>query len=156
VYTLGHQYEGCQEVRTLDEVVLIIRKASGLRFDEQLPGFHLYGTDLCLEAERRRWKCYSLSAYCIHNSQPYKMLPLAFWKACLYLRRKWASVLPVETPCIEITRWGVPIIRWNIVRALNLATGRDKVIGKRVADPVKLWRELSAPDVPLAADQRPN
>ena len=39
-------FAGAIEVRSLDEVVLIFRKSSGLRFDDRLPGFHLYGTDI--------------------------------------------------------------------------------------------------------------
>ena len=41
---------GCRPaVATLDELLLIVRRDSPLRFDPEL-GFHLYGADLCLQA----------------------------------------------------------------------------------------------------------
>ena len=36
-------------VATLDEIVLVVRRGSGLRFDPEL-GCHLYGADVCLQA----------------------------------------------------------------------------------------------------------
>ena len=40
-------------VQTLDEIVLILRKSSGLRFDDRLPHFHFYGADICMTAAAR-------------------------------------------------------------------------------------------------------
>lgn len=131
------------EVRTVDELLFIVRKSSGVRFDEALPGYHMYGTDICLEAQRRGLKCYAISAFCIHNTNGYTMLPWQFWKCYLMLRRKWSRVLPVITPCIEITRFCKPGMRWIAVRSVNLLLNRHKV-GKRLADPAKLYRELVA------------
>jgi Glycosyltransferase like family len=39
-------------VATLDELLLVVRRDSGLRFDPDL-GFHLYGADICLRARER-------------------------------------------------------------------------------------------------------
>lgn len=141
---LGRPFDGGQEVESIDEVVLILRKSSGLRFDQQLKGFHMYGTDICLEARRRGKKCYAIAAFCIHNTNQYGMLPLQFWQAYLAMRRKWKAQLPIRTTCTEITRWCWPMLRWNVVRAINLATGRDKAPAKRVADPASIYRELVA------------
>ena len=139
---LGGAFEGVRQIRVLDEVVLIFRKARGLRFDEQLPGFHLYGADLCLEAERRDLKCYAMSAFCIHNSNMYSMLPWEFWKAYLMLRSKWKSRLPILTPCVLITRSCWPMLHWNMERAVSLLTGRNKPLGKRVENPATLYNEM--------------
>src|SRR4051794_37329697 len=85
---LGQAFDDAPEVRSLDEVVLIIRKSSGLRFDESLPGFHMYGTDICLEAKRQGMKCHAISAFCVHNTNGYKMLPVQFWQSYFLMRRK--------------------------------------------------------------------
>jgi hypothetical protein len=138
---LGADFLPPVEVQTVDELLFIVRKSSGVRFDEALPGYHMYGTDICLEARARGLKCYAISAFCIHNTNGYAMLPWHFWKAYLYMRRKWKDVLPVTTPCIEITRFCKPAIRWNIVQAANLILKRHHV-GKRVAEPAQLYREL--------------
>lgn len=141
---LGKPFEGGIEVQTLDEVVLIFRKASGLRFDPQIPGFHMYGADLCMEARKRNRKCYAIAAFCIHNTNQYRMLPWQFWKAYLAMRRKWKVQLPITTTCTEITKWCWPMLRWNVVRAINLVTGRDPSPGKRILNPSQLYRELVA------------
>ncbi len=54
--------------QSLDEHCLIIRKASGLRFDEELGGFHMYGADICLEAMFRNLRCYAIDAWLEHLS----------------------------------------------------------------------------------------
>src|SRR4051812_44684234 len=53
-------------VQTLDELILILRKSTGLRFDASLPHFHFYGTDICLRAAQRGLKCYAIPAPCVH------------------------------------------------------------------------------------------
>lgn len=136
-------FEGAREAIALDEVVLILRKSSGLRFDEQLPGFHLYGTDICFEARRRGRKCYSIPAFCLHNTDIGGPLPLQFWKCYLFMRRKWREQLPIVTPCTLITFWCWPILRWNLVYARNVALGRQKRL-TRVANPHELYREFLA------------
>jgi hypothetical protein len=139
---LGNKFEGGIEVDSLDEVVLILRKSAGLYFDSHLPGYHMYGTDICQEAKRRGRKCYAISAFCIHNTSQYAMLPWQFWQSYLLMRCKWKSQLPLRTPCTKITYWCWPMLRWNIVRAINLVTGRDKPPTKRVEEPSKLYAEM--------------
>ena len=139
---LGNQFEGGLEVDSLDEVVLILRKSAGLCFDPHIPGFHMYGADICLEARRHRKKCYAIAAFCIHNTNQYGMLPWQFWKGYLAMRRKWKAQLPVRTTCTEISYWCWPLVRWNVIRAINLVTGRDPSPAKRVQDPSHLYREM--------------
>jgi hypothetical protein len=139
------------QVQTLDELLLIVRKSSGIRFDEDLPGYHFYGSDICLAAEHRGLKCYAISAFCIHNTNGYGMLPWQFWKCYFLMRRKWRNQLPVITPCTEITRYCWPMIRWNMVRGLNILRGRHKS-GRRVPDPAKLCRELSGSPSRICSD----
>jgi GT2 family glycosyltransferase len=139
--SLGKVFEGVREVSSLDEVILIMRKSSKLRFDEQLPGFHMYGTDICLEARRRGMKSYVIPALCIHNTNGYGMLPWQFWRAFFYMRKKWRSQLPIVTSCIEITFGCWPAIRWSIVRAANILLGRHRV-RTRFDDPRRLNLDL--------------
>ena len=139
---LGNQFKGGLEVDSLDEVVLILRKSGGLQFDPQIPGYHMYGADICQEAKKQGRKCYAIAAFCIHNTSQYGMLPWQFWKAYLAMRRKWKDQLPIKTTCTEISRWCWPMIRWNVVRAINLITGRDLQPTKRVDSPVKLYHDL--------------
>ncbi len=54
--------------QSLDEHCLVIRKSSGLWFDEELGGFHMYGADICLEAMCRGLKNYVIDARLEHLS----------------------------------------------------------------------------------------
>jgi len=141
---LGHDNTPPTPVMTLDEVILIVKKSSGLLFDSKLKGFHFYGTDICLEAKSKGMRSYSISSLCIHNTNGYKYLPYAFWANYLFIRRKWKSQLPIHTSCTIITRWCLPVIVWNIRRVIMQIRGRLKP-NKRVPDPRILLHKLSLP-----------
>ena len=51
----------------LDEQILIIKKSSGLRFDQQLPVIHNIGWDISLSSKERGLRCYVLDAPTIHK-----------------------------------------------------------------------------------------
>ena len=57
-----------QRVQTLDELCLVIRKDSGLRFDEYFDHYHLYGADLCLTAACRGLPCFTVDCCLEHLS----------------------------------------------------------------------------------------
>lgn len=139
--TLGAPFESPAEVETLDEVLLVLRRSSRLRFDERLPGFHLYGTDICLEARRRGLKSYAISAFCLHNSNGIRRLPWAFWKSYFYLRRKWRGELPVSSPCMQITRAGWPVARYYFWK-LRESFSQGKEPGRRSDNPAQLYQQI--------------
>ncbi len=85
---------------TLDEVLLVIRRNSPLRFDNCL-GFHMYGADICLQAAERGLAVVVVSALCHHNSRNVG-LPKAFFASAETFARKWAHRLPVATACAII------------------------------------------------------
>jgi len=104
-------------VQTLDEIVLIFRKSSGLRFNESIPHFHLYGADICLSAQKQGMGCYAISAFCVHNAQQSFIHPPEFYKCYWHFKRIWKESLPVQTTCIRVTRFNLPMFR----RRLNEA-----------------------------------
>ena len=116
---LGGRLERPAEVATLDEMLLVLRRSSGMRFDEKLPGFHLYGTDVCLQARSRNLRNYAVSAFCVHNSNAIPWLPWSFWRSLIYIQRKWAQVLPVHSPCICISRNPWPVVWYFCWKARN-------------------------------------
>jgi hypothetical protein len=139
----GEPFEGLVEAISLDELLLVTRRSASLRFDEHLPGFHLYGTDICQEASRRGMKSYIMSAFCIHNSNGVRSLPFSFWRAYFYLRRKWWSELPVRTCCTELTKG-----YWLFIRSLRTHIRQlilPTKVGTRCSDPEKLYRDLLEP-----------
>ncbi len=137
---VGKPFRHSIPVRTLDEIVLIIRRSSGLAFDEALPGFHLYGTDICLEAERKGLKNYVIPCFVFHNSCGIKRLPMEFWQAYMYLRSKWWDYLPIYTSCTKITRSCTPMFRHFIERTWLSIRGKNRP-GLRISKPKQFYEE---------------
>ena len=134
------------QVRSLDEMLLILRRSADLRFDERLPGFHLYGTDICLEAEVQGMRNYALPCFALHNSCGIKRLPVSFWQAYIYLRRKWKDRLPVVTPCTKITSGCTPIINHILTAGWLSVRGKNKP-GRRLTNPESFYAERLAPTI---------
>ena len=73
----------------LDEVLIAVRKSSGLRFTEEVPGFHCYGADLCFEAERRGLRTFAIDAPLVHLSTG--KLDENYERASQWLMAKWGE-----------------------------------------------------------------
>ncbi|MGA3048229.1 MAG: glycosyltransferase family A protein [Terracidiphilus sp.] len=142
--TLGAPFAEPVPAQSLDEFVLIVRKSSGIRFDEQLPGFHLYGTDICLQAEAQNLGAYIVSAFCIHNANGIVRLPRAFWSAYLYLRHKWWNRLPITTCCTTLTKGCLPIARRLAVELKHSV--RSRSAGQRSTNVAALCERLAHSD----------
>lgn len=138
---LGSDFNLPIRVRTLDEVILIVRRESCLGFDPTLPGFHMYGTDICLEAERRGLSNYIVPCFAIHNSNGIRQLPYSFWQACRFIRNKWRDRLPIVSPCTVVSRYPVSTAKQMLQRFV-LFYLKGKAPGRRVADPSKLYLQL--------------
>jgi Glycosyltransferase like family len=129
-------------VQTLDEIVLILRNSSGLRFDEGLPHFHFYGADICMAAAASGLKCYAISAFCIHNTQQNLILPKEFYESYRHLKRRWKNSLPIRTTCVTMTKFDSHMYKKRI-QELYLRFIRRKEIGAfRVKDGRTLLAEL--------------
>lgn len=151
VYSNGLNSElggACRPVpaQSLDEMVLIFRKSRGLRFDPALRHFHLYGTDICLEAGKRGYRNFVVCNFCVHNSLPVRRLPSEFWRCVSYLVLKWKSRLPVKTCCIMLLP---SIFRMQLMRfRLELWFSRKNVSGhprKRLPRPFEVAGRSGVP-----------
>jgi len=105
---IGAAIEHPTRVQTLDEIVLVLRKSSGLGFDSQLPGFHFYGSDICLRAAARKMNSYAMPAFCVHNTQMNPTLPPEFYHCYRHFKKQWRRSLPVHTSCITVSRFDLP------------------------------------------------
>jgi hypothetical protein len=151
---LGKPFKAPAPVQTLDEIVLIIRKSSGLKFDQQLPHFHFYGTDICMAAAERGMKSYAISALCIHNSQQNLVLPKEFYQGYKHIKQRWSKFLPIQTTCARITRFDFYMCKRRL-RETYLRNIRRKEIGAtRVEDGRDLLAELerSHPETTVGAE----
>lgn len=122
---LGAPFGIPKRVVSIDELVIILRKSSGLRFDVDLPGFHLYGTDIVQSALSNGLGAYVIDAPVIHNSRPVRNLRGAYSSAYAYMKAKWKEVLPIPTTVVPLTKYGMPLLRHKL-RALLMHAGRNK------------------------------
>lgn len=137
---LGQSFVDPVPAHTLDELVLVVRQSSGLRFDAGIPGFHLYGSDICLQAAALGLGSYIVPAFCIHNSNGIRRLPRDFWRAYFYLRNKWRSQLPITSCCTTITKDCLPILHHMAIEWRNRMAHRP--VGARCEDVLSLYRQL--------------
>jgi hypothetical protein len=131
-------------IQTLDEVVLIFRRSSGLRFDDHLPHFHLYGADLCLRAAKTGLKTYAIPAFCIHNTNQYLVLPKEFYECCRHIKRRWKDQLPIQTTCVRITRFNRFIYSRRLQEAYLRYVCHKGFIAPRVKDVSQLLQQAAA------------
>lgn len=110
-----------QEVQSLDEVFLSLRRDGSLRFDEALGGFHFYGADLCLQARTQGLRCYAVDAPVEHLSAGQS--DELFYEVAERLRKKWLTIAHsprvIETTCgVFPLRAGVPAswLTWLLTR----------------------------------------
>ena len=128
----GKPFDGPRQVQTLDEIVLIMRRSSGMQFDSDLRHFHFYGTDICLEAAKRGMKNYAIFAPCIHNTRQYLVLPSEFYECSEHVRRRWAASLPIQTTCVRLTRFNWKLRTRRLQELYLRFIQRRTVAGKRV------------------------
>jgi len=149
IYSNGMGVIGTVPVQTLDEIVLIIRKSSGLTFDERLNHFHFYGADICMEAMKRGMKCYTISVFSIHNTKFNLVLPKEFYDSYRTMKLKWKEVLPIETTCVRISRSDFIMYRRRLREMYLRHILRHEVGAERIPDGRRILESLrSIPGLP--------
>lgn len=106
-------------VLAVDEVMIALRKATGLRFNPEVPGFHCYGADLCFAADRAGLRIVAIDAPLVHLSTG--KLDASYEKASQWLLAKWGEryghVLPMPTIVVQhegrASWWRRLVIRWR-------------------------------------------
>jgi len=149
---VGRAREGPVPVQSSDELMVILRRDSGLRFDEDLPGFHLYGTDIVQSALRAGRGAYAMALPLIHNDQFKDAPDEDFEQAYRYMQRKWRAALPIVTPVIKIDIGKLRLLRtrWRTRRSGEY---RRAMTRPADADPRRYadlcgWRDLRAQALP--------
>lgn len=133
VYTSAGRHAGPPfgnpvRVRTLDEVVLVVRHVPGLRFTDSHPGFHMYGTDICLRAERLKLSCYVIDNVCVHNKGYVTGLPLAYYEGHCAIMKHFPEALPVKSPCALVTNTAWPLRIRLLRQRIARIRGRARVV----------------------------
>lgn len=131
----GRYIASPEPIDTLDEIVLVVRKSSGLRFDPHLPHFHFYATDICMTAREQGFVNYAFQGFCVHNTNQLLILPEEFYNCYRYVRRKWFQYLPIQTSCIKVSALNEEFYRRRLVEAAQRALGRSTYGAPRAEDP---------------------
>lgn len=148
VYTNGMGFHGREidkpePVQTLDEIVLVIRKSSGLRFDPTLPHFHMYGADICMSAREQGMMPYAIPAFCVHNTNQLLNLPKEFYECYRHVKRRWKRYLPIYTSCIKVSRLDGELRLRRIREIYKRLQGKKPTPTYRVEDPRSLLKTES-------------
>lgn len=69
IYNYTMMNENIVQAQTLDCSLLILKKSNNLKFDENLKLFHMYGEDICLQANDKGLGVYILNVPIIHRSK---------------------------------------------------------------------------------------
>lgn len=140
-FVCGGPFEVPREIVSLDEVVLIVRRASGISFDPNLPSFHLYGTDVVLEARKAGKKSYAIDLPVIHNAKPVVRLGRDYVAAYNFMVRKWEALLPWPTVILPLTQNPLPLL-FRRLRLRYKAIFRASTLHPALERPDEKAREL--------------
>lgn len=139
---IGTSPEQPVPAQSFDELLIVLNRGSGLRFDADLPSFHLYGMDIAQNALSKGLNAYVIDAPVVHNSVPTRTLLGGFREAYDYARRKWRSRLPIQTPVTRITRLGLYPL-WQEFRGTRSRNKRLKFAAENPRpDPADVARSL--------------
>lgn len=89
-----------KEVQCLDELCLIVKNNSKIKFDEiNFPHFHCYGSDLCLQYLSKGYRNFAINTPCVHLSDGFKNLMIpeqlgVYVKNSVILYKKWRHIIP--------------------------------------------------------------
>ena len=131
---LGGPFPAPVPAQSFDELVIVMRRSAGLRFDEALPGFHLYGTDIVQTALARGKGAYVAWLPVVHNDKFHGALGKDFSDSYHFTRRKWRHCLPLRTP-VEWLRWHGLSLTWSRWRAQRSIEKRRAMAGDSRTDP---------------------
>lgn len=105
-------------VLSLDENFLVLRSKSGLRATSVLQGFHMYGTDLCLNSYKIGGSCYVIDFLVTHLSSGSPNSP-EYRSALLRFTAEWRKELAlgvIRTTCTQIYLSHSPIVENLMLR----------------------------------------
>ena len=121
-------------VQSFDEMLIVMRRDAGLRWDTALPGWHFYGTDIVATARAAGRGCYAGALPTIHNDRYHDALGPDFTESYRFMQRKWASALPLRSPITKVSRSGLHLLRdrWQARKSAGfragMATGTDTAV----------------------------
>ena len=100
-----------EQVHSLDENFIVVRRSARLSLSRDLDGFHFYGTDLCLQAELAGWTAHVIDFHLRHLSAGFKSPD--FYICERRLREKYARAFRsrwLQTTCALVPISASPML----------------------------------------------
>lgn len=117
-----------EPVQSFDELVIVLRRASAVRFDPNLPEFHLYGTDIVQTALASGKGAFACQLPVVHNDGFHDRLRSDFARAYKFTRSKWQKVLPIRTTVLWVTQSGIALFIYRLKAKRSLAKRRSMAL----------------------------
>lgn len=137
-----------EPVVSFDEMLIVLRRSSGLRFDKTQPGWHMYGTDIVCSARKAGLGAYAVGLPCVHNDRFHGALGQDFTESYQWMQAKWPQFLPIQTPVTKLSRSGLHLLRerWNMRKSLKMRVGDAVDTGVSAAELAARcgWADLSS------------
>lgn len=138
---VGSTFHVPRQIVSVDEIVIVLNTQHGLRFDESIPGFHLYGTDIVQTARKRGLESFVIDAPVIHNSLAIRYLENSYRDAYRWMQQKWCAALPIATCVVPVSRSAWPLCSFRLRLLKRRLVGYPQNI-RRESDPAELARRL--------------
>ncbi len=109
-----------RQVHSLDENLLIIRPETRISFSRDVGGFHIYGTDICMNADILGWSAHVIPFHLKHTGEARMGKPFDDCKEAF--ERKWRRALrhrPIQTPSTHFLLTGEECPVWYKWLKLN-------------------------------------
>lgn len=132
------------EVQTLDEFMLVVRNDGRLRFDEWLPGFHLYATDAIQQGISQGRASFAIDLPVVHHDRLVGKLDRHYHRAYAFIARKWASRLPLPNLVVDIHR--LPFLLWRRDYQIRRRARREERPEVPMSDPSIFARQIGLED----------
>jgi len=126
---------------SLDELLIVVRRASGVRFDEELPSFHMFGTDIILIAREKGLASYIIHTPVVHHSRAVVSLGGSYQQAYRYMQSKWRGSLPIPNLICTVYPTGLWLL-WRKLKLRRRHGGRMDHRPEPVGDPVAIARQV--------------
>lgn len=107
------------EVVSIDEHVIVVRKDSPVRFDPANPGFHVYGTDIAMQARQHGCQTIVIDAPVVHLSGG-EIDPM-FASASQWLLSKWGPTVHGVLPSPAMTHHSRSLTPLSLLRRLEVS-----------------------------------
>ena len=123
---VGRPVQRPETVQSYDELAFILRRDSGLRFDEDLSAWHMYGTDIVQSARELGKNSWVADLPVVHNDRSKRgRIGSDFDDAYHFIRRKWKEQLPIRTSILWITPLGISLPLWRLRRWRKMVVRPD-------------------------------